>query len=204
MLYNSQVRSLMEYSPLVWSSCPPSFLTLLDRVQNQARRLVEFKMRENDRPVYFQSLQHRRDVAALCVFYKVHQENNPHLATLRLQPEVPSTYNTRNSHSRSHELHVPFARTETFLRTFLPKYSRMWNQLVRETDLQLSTSLQQFKDSSTPVEAAPPGPCQSALGQFLSYANPCRSEGTITEYERPGSFVQPLTRPSSCTQYLWN
>lgn len=145
MLYNSQVRSLMEYSPLVWSSSPPSFLTLLDRVQNQARRLVEFKMRENDRPVYFQSLQHRRDVAALCVFYKVHQQNSPHLATLRLQPEVPSTYNTRNSHSRSHELHVPFARTQTFLRTFLPKYSRMWNQLVRETDLQLSTSLQQFK-----------------------------------------------------------
>lgn len=70
MLYNSKVRSLIKYSPLVWSS----FLVLLDRVQNQTRRLVEFKMRENDRPVYTQSLQHHRDVAALCVFYKVHQE----------------------------------------------------------------------------------------------------------------------------------
>ncbi|XP_069978395.1 uncharacterized protein [Penaeus vannamei] len=131
----------MEYSPLVWSSCPPSFLALLDRVQNQARRLVESKMRQNDRPVYFQSLQHSRDVAALCVFLKVHQQNTPHLATL-LYPEVPTTYNTRNGHSRSHELHVPIARTETFLRTFLPKYSRMWNQLVRETDLHLLTSVQ--------------------------------------------------------------
>ncbi|XP_069993142.1 uncharacterized protein [Penaeus vannamei] len=145
MLYNSQVRSLMEYSPLVWSSCPPSFLALLDSVQNQARRLVVFKLRENDRPVHFQSLQHRRDVAALCVFYKVHQQNSPHLATLRLQSEAPSTYNIRNNHGRCYELHVPFARIETFLRTFLPKYSRMWNQQLRETDLHILTSIQQFK-----------------------------------------------------------
>ncbi|KAG0721159.1 hypothetical protein GWK47_047009 [Chionoecetes opilio] len=30
-LYAAQVRSLMEYAPLTWSSCPPTYLSLLDK-----------------------------------------------------------------------------------------------------------------------------------------------------------------------------
>ena len=47
-LYKSQVRSLMEYSPLAWSSCPPSYLCLLDRVQARAQRLSRLRTREGD------------------------------------------------------------------------------------------------------------------------------------------------------------
>ena len=84
MLYNSQVRSLMEYSPLVWSSCPPSYLRLLDRVQERARRLVENKTQNHNTPVIFQPLQHRRDVSGLCVFFKIHKLNSAYLTLLRL------------------------------------------------------------------------------------------------------------------------
>ncbi|KAG0715309.1 hypothetical protein GWK47_012230 [Chionoecetes opilio] len=39
-LYAAQVRSLMEHAPLTWSSCPPSYLSLLDKVQARAQRLI--------------------------------------------------------------------------------------------------------------------------------------------------------------------
>ena len=146
-LYNSQVRSLMEYSPLVWSSCPPSYLNLLDKVQDRARRLVEYKMREHDPPTAFQPLQHRRDVAGLCVVFKVHRLHTPHLATLHLRPAAVPSYTTRTAHRRSEELQVPFARTEHYLRSFLPRYSRLWNRMVRQTELHRTRSMQQFKSN---------------------------------------------------------
>ena len=143
-LYNSQVRSIMEYSPLMWSSCPPSYLRLLDKVQNRARRLVESRRGENGPTALFQPLQHRRNVAGLCVFYKVQVLRTPHLMNLRL-PTTRPFYNTRGASAVGYELEIPFARTEQYLRSFLPKYSRMWNKLVQNIDLHHIKSMQQFK-----------------------------------------------------------
>ena len=148
VLYNSQVRSVMEYSPLVWSSCPPSHLRLLDRVQERARRLVEYKRQNVDPPIFFQPLQHRRDVSGLCVFFKVHKVRNAHLSSLCLPSAVMSNYNTRGSIDSRHELHVPFARTEQYLRSFHPRYSRLWNRFVRDINLDDLNTMQQFKTAS--------------------------------------------------------
>ena len=150
-LYNSQVRSLMEYCPLVWSSCPPSYLELLDKVQDRATRLVALKSNENDRQLCFQPLQHRREVAALCVLYKIHRQNIPHLAALRLEyglePGTVAMNNTRNSSTRGQELQVPFGRTEQYLRSFQPKYANIWNEMVQHTTLHLLPTLQAFKSA---------------------------------------------------------
>ena len=145
VLYNSQVRSVIEYSPLVWSSCPPSHLRLLDRVQERARRLVEYKRQNVDPPIFFQPLQHRRDVSGLCVFFKVHQLKNAHLSSLYLPSAIMSNYNTRGSNASRHELHVPFARTEQYLRSFQPRYFRLWNRFVRDVNLDDLNTMQQFK-----------------------------------------------------------
>ena len=146
-LYNSQVRSLMEYCPLVWSSCPASYLGLLDRVQDRALRLVSLKTNASDRQRVFQPLQHRRDVAALCVLYKVHRQNIPHLASLRLEPQTVALHNTRTSSNRGQELKIPFARTEQYLRSFHPKYARIWNEMVQQTTLLYLPTLQAFKSA---------------------------------------------------------
>ena len=143
-LYNAQVRSLMEYSPLTWSSCPPSYLNLLDRVQNRAHRLVQLKA-QDEIVSNFQPLQHRRDVAGLCVMYKVHKQRTPHLDSLRLKPAAPTSHATRAATNRDHQLTVPFARTEQYLRSFQPKYARLWNQMVHYIQLHDITSLQHFK-----------------------------------------------------------
>jgi len=61
-LYKSQVRSIMEYAPLTWCSCPPSYLGLLDKVQRRAQRLMDLHTRLHETPSLLQPLQHRRDV----------------------------------------------------------------------------------------------------------------------------------------------
>ena len=135
----------MEYAPLTWSSCPPSYLGLLDKVQNRAQRLIHGKMTPGLQPLPLQSLQHRRDVAGLCAIYKIHRESAPHLAKLRQPWATPIPHATRDAHTREHQLTVPFSRTETFLRSFIPRYTRLWNTVVRQTDIHLAATLQSFK-----------------------------------------------------------
>ncbi|KAG0710939.1 hypothetical protein GWK47_021742 [Chionoecetes opilio] len=91
VLYKAQVRPLMEYSPLAWSSCSPSYLATLDRVQRRAQRLVNDK-RPHHAPDYFQPLQERRDVAGLCVMHKALNLHTPHLAAIKIPrpPPAPS------------------------------------------------------------------------------------------------------------------
>ncbi|KAG0727741.1 hypothetical protein GWK47_033998 [Chionoecetes opilio] len=60
-IYAAQVCSLMEYAPLTWSSCPPSYLGLLDKVQNRAQPLISPKAAPDIQPPPLQPLQHRRD-----------------------------------------------------------------------------------------------------------------------------------------------
>ena len=67
ILYKSQIRSAMEYSSLSWGGAAAMHLSLLDRVQGRARRIIM----DGD-PTYhprLDSLQHRRDVAGLTVMY---------------------------------------------------------------------------------------------------------------------------------------
>ncbi|KAG0725877.1 hypothetical protein GWK47_037740 [Chionoecetes opilio] len=96
-------------------------------------------------PALLQPLQHRRDVAGLCVMYKILKQGVPHLATLRQPWATPHSYSTRDAHKRDQQLIVPFARTETFFRSFLPRYSRLWNRVVRQTDMHQAATLHIFK-----------------------------------------------------------
>ncbi|KAG0721637.1 hypothetical protein GWK47_046083 [Chionoecetes opilio] len=134
----------MEYSPLAWSSCPPSYLGLLDRVQARAQRLARLKAPEAAAQI-IQLLQQRRDVAGMCVMYKAHRMQLLQLAELRLNPRARPFHSTRAAHNIDHQVTVPFARTEHYIRSFLPRYGRLWNTLVRQTDLHLTTSLHAFK-----------------------------------------------------------
>ena len=143
-LYKSQVRSVMEYSPLVWSACPPSYLDLLVKVQRRAESLIQLKT-QHLHEVTLQPLQHRRNVGGLCVMYKINIMQTPHLSSLRLPPTDNMRQDTRGGHERQHQLHEPLTRQEYHLRSFLPRYGRLWNHMVRNTSLHHATSLHQFK-----------------------------------------------------------
>lgn len=46
-LYKFQVKPVLEYCPLVWSLCPPSYLSVLDKIQNRTKRLIQRKHQNN-------------------------------------------------------------------------------------------------------------------------------------------------------------
>ena len=144
-LYKAQVRSVMEYSPLTWSSCPPSYLGLLDSVQNRATRLIQMKTRD-PRCYELQPLQHRRDVGGLCVMFKANTQRIEHLTDLRL-PELPPAINAtrERANNEEHMLEIPFGRKEFYLRSFLTRYARLWNTMVKNMDLHHSSTLHHFK-----------------------------------------------------------
>ncbi|KAK4326961.1 hypothetical protein Pmani_002564 [Petrolisthes manimaculis] len=143
--YAVQVRSIMEYASLNWSSCPPSYFGLLDNVQNRAQRLINDKALPDEQVPSLQPLQHRRDVAGLCATDKIHREGAPHLSALRQPWASPHPHSTRDASTRVHQLSVPFTRTETFLRSFVPRYTRLWNNLVRETGIHETPTMHSFK-----------------------------------------------------------
>ncbi|KAG0715053.1 hypothetical protein GWK47_012798 [Chionoecetes opilio] len=92
VLYKAQVRSSMEYACLGWGGAANKHLTLLDKVQGRAVRLIRDSGAGQEPRIH--SLQHRRDVAGLTVMYKVHQQRVPHLHTLR-QPLRRAQVTTR-------------------------------------------------------------------------------------------------------------
>ncbi|KAG0712288.1 hypothetical protein GWK47_018835 [Chionoecetes opilio] len=81
----------------------------------------------------------------MCVMYKAHRMQLLQLAELRLNPRARPSHSTRAAHNIDHQVTVPFVRTEHYLRSFLPRYGRLWNTLVRQTDLPLTTSMHIFK-----------------------------------------------------------
>ena len=145
VLYNSQVRPIMEYASLVWTSCPPSYLRLLDKIQKKAINLIQFKSADRNEGLVVQSLQHRRDVSALCVMYKIYVLNHNHLTPLKLQSAVTHAHNTRLNIRNDFELKVPFAHTSLFMRSFIPKYCILWNRFTSEVNVKEIDNMFTFK-----------------------------------------------------------
>ncbi|KAG0723673.1 hypothetical protein GWK47_005430 [Chionoecetes opilio] len=183
----------MEYSPLAWSSCPPSYLGLLDRVQARAQRLARLKAPEAAAQI-IQPLQQRRDVAGMCVMYKAHKMQLLQLAELRLNPRARPSHSTRAAHNIDHQVTVPFARTEHYLRSFLPRYGRLWNTLVRQTDLHLTTSLHAFK-SGPPTATS----CRAAWAHHTPPATPPRHHATTPPRQRGPSPIAATATRRACS-----
>ncbi|KAK8377744.1 hypothetical protein O3P69_014004 [Scylla paramamosain] len=113
-LYAAQVSSLMEYTALTWSPCLPSYLGLLDKVQNTVQRLIRLKAPPDQLSPSMQPLQQRRDVTGLCVLFKTQKQCAPQLAALRQPWAQPYGHTTRAAITRNFQLIISFARTETF------------------------------------------------------------------------------------------
>lgn len=128
LLYKAQIRPYLEYAALSWMSCASSHTKKLDSIQRRALRLVDAAdptpQADSVRPL--DSLEHRRDVAALVVFHKAQVQGVPHLSGLRQPPRV-ATRSTRTVLASGDSVEVPFSRANQHQRTFVGRVSRMWN-----------------------------------------------------------------------------
>ncbi|KAG0695179.1 hypothetical protein GWK47_027033 [Chionoecetes opilio] len=142
--YGSGKSPQRKTPPLAWSSSRPlswAPLTAPEKAQNW----FSIKSPHPASPDSFQPLQERRDVAGLCVIHQALNLHTPHLAAIKLPRPPPPLHSTRVAPHRQEQVTVPFSRTEHHLRSFLPHYGRLWNQLVHQTDLHHHASLQDFK-----------------------------------------------------------
>ncbi|KAG0724218.1 hypothetical protein GWK47_041091 [Chionoecetes opilio] len=125
LLYKDQIQPYLEYAALSWMSCAASHTRRLDSIQRRALRLVDAADPPDppDPPAKFEpvsplnSLEHRRDVAALVVFHKAQVQGVPHLAGLRQLPRV-ATRSTRTVHSSGDAVEVPRSRASQHQRTW--------------------------------------------------------------------------------------
>ncbi|KAG0712459.1 hypothetical protein GWK47_018423 [Chionoecetes opilio] len=128
LLYKAQIRPYLEYAVLSWMSCAASHTRRLDSIQRRALRLVDTAdPPAQPEPVSpLDSLEHRRDVAALVVFHKAEVQGVPHLAGLRQPPRI-ATRSTRTVLTSGDAVEVPRSRASQHQRTFVGRVSRMWN-----------------------------------------------------------------------------
>ena len=136
-LYKAQIRSQMEYSSLAWSSCSPSLLTRLDKIERRALRLIQ----DDPMSPHLDSLEHRRDVGSLTVFHKAQVQQVAHLDSLRLPPHTGQR-STRTALSSRLLVEVPRSRSSQHLRTFSARTARLWNQFTATTDVAEMTTQQ--------------------------------------------------------------
>ena len=131
-IYFSFIRSGMEYGDMLWTGTYENDLAKLDRIEIEALRIITgATARSNVNLTYsevnWHPLRERRVNHSLIMMYKIINGLAPeYLANLMpgyIRDETQ--YNLRNRDS----LRIPYARTETFRRSFLLHTVSLWNDL---------------------------------------------------------------------------
>jgi len=126
-IYKTFIRPCIEYCCQVWGGAYGIALQLLDKIQRRAIRIIRNPRLTKD----LDSLQHRRDVAELCVFYRmVHGKCSAELKET-IPPFVTPERVTRGTvNAHRFTVKLPKPRTEEAKREFIYRTSKKWNSLT--------------------------------------------------------------------------
>lgn len=145
-LYITYIRSLLEYSNIIWDNCSLDNKRNLESIQIEAARIVTgatklCSIQKLYQDTGWETLQSRRTKHRLFQLYKIKNGLTPNY----LQPLLPqrvqdiSRYPLRNVN----DLTIPAARTALYSNSFLPSTLRDWNTL--DLPVRDSSSLNIFK-----------------------------------------------------------
>ena len=146
-IYFSFIRPTMEYGDSLFAGTYDSDLCKLDRLQVDAMRIVTGATEKSNILLLYEdlnwtSLDVRRKTHSLTLMYKILNGLTPDY----LQALIPNRLNDQGRPLRSvtrNLIPIPFARTETYRRSFIPNTIRLWNNLDQST--RESSSLEAFK-----------------------------------------------------------
>ena len=131
----------MEYCSHIWGAAAPTTLKILDSIQRKAVRLIDHPFLTRKLP----SLAHRRAVGDLSLFYRYyHGLCSEELSSIVPPLDKPNRATRRTSHMHPFTVQLPTHRTSSVSRTFIPRVSRLWNQLPAHAFPQ-DRNLQSFK-----------------------------------------------------------
>ncbi|XP_045497535.1 uncharacterized protein LOC123695674 [Colias croceus] len=126
-LYKAQVRSGVEYCSHLWAGAAKYQLNALDSIEKRAIRLIG---NESLTACKLHSLEHRRNVASLAVFYRIfHGECAEELHNLL--PAAPFYHRGTRRRAGLHPyvIDIPPIRTKRFASSFLMRTGKEWNNL---------------------------------------------------------------------------
>ena len=146
IVYFSFIRPLLEYADTVWDNCTSEEKMDLDKIQNEAARIVTgttklVSLHNLHNESAWESLGSRRRKHKLILFYKMINRQTPQYLSNLVPPTVGSNNNYSLRNNDNLFFHTP--RTTLYANSFLPSVVREWNNLpitVRNT-----TSLNSFK-----------------------------------------------------------
>ena len=127
-LYLTMIRPHLEYASPVWSPFIRKEVRMIEDVEKFAMRVItkRWDMGYWDllSTVNVSSLESRRLLTTLCTMYKI-------VHGLIYFPDViQQRPNSCQRTNRQLLLHQPFARTNAFLNSFIPRATHVWNSLL--------------------------------------------------------------------------
>ena len=131
-VYQSFVRSKLEYASIVWDNCTNEQRNQLEQVQYRAGKIVSGAINRTSKDLVYQelgwqSLEERRHTQRLKVFHKMFYGKAP----TYLQNEIPIPNPTRDNLRNNDD--IPKIRgLVIFQNTFIPKTICDWNELPDE------------------------------------------------------------------------
>lgn len=144
LLYKAQIRPSLEYCSHIWSSAPKHLLKMLDSIQKRAVRLID----DPELTKNLHSLDHRRKVADLSLFYRYYYGRCSNELALLIPPRVVPNRNTRQAQAaHQHTIQLQTPRTSLFRDSFFWRTASLWNELPRHTFPE-NYNLQRFKTNA--------------------------------------------------------
>ena len=145
-IYLSYLLPIIEYSCVVWDGCTVQDINSLQKLQNEAARIVAGLTRSVSldnlyRECGWVSLVERRRQQKLIFMYKSVNGLVPTYISDLIPPSIGeiSTYTLRNQN----DITVPFCRTEISRKSCIPSSISVWNSL--DIELRNSPSMASFK-----------------------------------------------------------
>ncbi len=142
----SLVQQHLEYGAPVWSPHLHTDITMVERTQQFASKMCtkpwDFSYNELLDRLHLPTLAQRRLHLSLCFLYRIIH------GLLYFPPNVFVPSSTSSHYTRPYSLYQPFARTDSYLHSFLPNTVPQWNTLPEY--VVASPSLSSFKRNLSP------------------------------------------------------
>lgn len=168
-IYFSFIRPVLEYADVVWNNCTTQESNELDKIQNEAARIVTgatklISINNLYQETGWELLSSRRSTHKLVLFYKMVNRQVPDY----LSDLVPNSVGSQSRYSLRNErnLQAIACKTSLYANSFLPSTINQWNSLP--DDIKHSPTLNIFKSKLKKRTKIPNYYCRgSRYGQVL-------------------------------------